>query len=65
MFTREEEKKLVDVVEHLLQSGSRINENLGSKYWYPLSIATYGAAEVIEALRSMCSFRTTMWNDYS
>jgi CDP-6-deoxy-D-xylo-4-hexulose-3-dehydrase len=30
------------------------------RYWYPLSSATYGAEEILEALESMCSFKTSM-----
>ena len=30
------------------------------KYWYPLSLATYGREEILEALDSMCTFRTSM-----
>ncbi len=31
-----------------------------SRYWYPLSVATYDALEITEALDSMCRFRTSM-----
>ena len=30
------------------------------KYWYPLSLATYGRQEILEALDSLCGFRTSM-----
>lgn len=53
--------KLAGVVEMLIADSSRINEKKPQKYWYPLSMATYGVEEIIEALDSMCSFRTTMW----
>jgi len=54
-------KKLQGAIELLIESASRINEAKPRKYWYPLSMATYGAEEIIEALDSMCNFRTTMW----
>lgn len=53
--------KLAGVVDLLLQSANRINEAKPRRYWYPLSLATYGTEEIIEALDSLCSFRTTMW----
>lgn len=53
--------KLAGVIELLLQSASRINQAKPQRYWYPLSLATYGVEEIIEALDSLCSFRTTMW----
>jgi len=54
-------KKLAGVIELLLESSSRINEAKPQRYWYPLSMATYGVEEILEALDSMCSFRTSMW----
>lgn len=54
-------KKLAGVVELLLESSSRINEAKPQQYWYPLSMASYGVEEIIEAIDSLCSFRTTMW----
>jgi len=48
-------------IEGLMQLGQRVNANLGGKYWYPLAMATYGPEEVLAALSSLCSFRTTMW----
>ena len=53
--------KMSGAIELLLESHSRINEAKSQRYWYPLSIATYGVEEIIEALDSMCRFRTTMW----
>lgn len=53
--------KLAGVVQMLLDSNSRVNQQKSEKYWYPLSMATYGVEEIIEALDSMCSFRTSMW----
>jgi CDP-6-deoxy-D-xylo-4-hexulose-3-dehydrase len=53
--------KLAGAIELLLDSSSRINEAKPRRYWYPLSLATYGVEEIVEALDSLCSFRTTMW----
>src|SRR5687768_17514304 len=53
--------KLAGAIELLLESSSRINEAKPRNYWYPLSMATYGVDEIIEALDSLCTFRTTMW----
>jgi len=52
--------KLRDALEHVLASESRINQEKPVRYWYPLSLATYGTDEILEALDSMCSFRTSM-----
>jgi CDP-6-deoxy-D-xylo-4-hexulose-3-dehydrase len=60
-MNNETTKKLRGVVEMLIADSSRINEKKPQKYWYPLSMATYGTEEILEALDSMCSFRTTMW----
>lgn len=60
-MNNESSRKLSGVIELLLESSSRINEAKQQKYWYPLSMATYGVEEIIEAIDSMCSFRTTMW----
>lgn len=54
-------EKLRGVLELLVDSGSRINQAKPRKYWYPLSQATFGVDEILEALDSMCSFRTSMW----
>lgn len=32
-----------------------------AKYWYPLAVPSYGVEEVVEALNSMTSFKTSMW----
>lgn len=48
------------MIDLLLENESRINEAKPVRYWYPLSLATYGSDEIIEALDSMCSFRTSM-----
>jgi CDP-6-deoxy-D-xylo-4-hexulose-3-dehydrase len=33
-----------------------------AKYWYPLSLATYGIDEIMEAVGSLITFKTTMWD---
>ncbi len=53
--------KIKGVLELLLDSSERINQFKPAKYWYPLSMATYGVEEILEALDSMCGFKTTMW----
>ena len=53
-------QKLRGIIELLLENESRINEAKPIRYWYPLSLATYGTDEILEALDSMCSFRTSM-----
>ncbi len=60
-MNNEDTRKLIGVIQLLLESSSRINEAKPQKYWYPLAMATYGVEEIIEALDSMCTFRTTMW----
>ncbi len=44
-------------LQEMLDCGTRENQ---SKYWYPLSVPSYGAEEVISAVESMCAFETTM-----
>ncbi|TSA57087.1 DegT/DnrJ/EryC1/StrS family aminotransferase [bacterium] len=53
--------KLRKPLQDLLKEGSRINSYKPQKYWYPLSVATYEVEEVLAAVDSLCSFRTTMW----
>lgn len=60
-LNNEKTANLRGVVELLLENSSRINEAKPQKYWHPLSQATYGIEEIMEALDSLCSFRTTMW----
>jgi CDP-6-deoxy-D-xylo-4-hexulose-3-dehydrase len=48
-------------LQDLMNSASRINDRKPQRYWYPLSAATYGVEEVLAAVDSLCSFRTTMW----
>lgn len=52
--------KIKGIVELLIENESRINEAKPVRYWYPLSLATYGTDEILMALDSMCSFRTSM-----
>lgn len=60
-MNNEDSRRLTGVVELLLESSSRINEAKPQRYWYPLAMATYGVEEIIEAIDSLCTFRTTMW----
>lgn len=60
-MNNENTRKLTGVIDLLLESSSRINEAKPRRYWYPLSMASYGIEEIMEALDSMCSFRTSMW----
>jgi CDP-6-deoxy-D-xylo-4-hexulose-3-dehydrase len=60
-MNNEDSLKLAGVIELLLESSSRINEAKPQRYWYPLAMATYGVEEIVEAVDSLCSFRTTMW----
>ena len=54
-------EKLSGVIELFLEHSSRTNEAKSQRYWYPLSMATYGVDEILQVLDSLCSFRTTMW----
>lgn len=54
-------RALAPEIERLMEAGERVNANLAGRYWYPLAMATYGTEEVLAALTSLCSFRTTMW----
>lgn len=40
----------------------RVNVQREQRYWYPLSLATYDSEEVMEALDSLVTFRTSMWD---
>jgi CDP-6-deoxy-D-xylo-4-hexulose-3-dehydrase len=55
---REELKCLINKAISL---ENRANQGKPVRYWYPLSMATYGADEILESLDSMCAFRTSMW----
>lgn len=52
---------LRNALTELVADSSRINSNQPQKYWYPLAKATYGVEEILEAVDSMVTFRTTMW----
>lgn len=52
---------LREPIQQLINHASRINSYKTEKYWYPLSIATYDVEEILAAIDSLCSFRTTMW----
>lgn len=60
-MNNEHGSKLAGVIKLLLESSSRTNEAKSQRYWYPLAMASYGAEEIVEAIDSLCSFRTTMW----
>jgi dTDP-4-amino-4,6-dideoxygalactose transaminase len=49
----------------LMAEASRSNSYKRQRYWYPLSVATYDVEEVLAAVDSLCSFRTTMWEKAS
>jgi len=57
----DETKKLREPLQALLKKSSRINSFKPQKYWYPLSMASYDIEEILSAVDSLCSFRTTMW----
>lgn len=44
-----------------IEDASRTNSAKANNYWYPLAMANFGVDEILEALDSMCSFKTTMW----
>jgi CDP-6-deoxy-D-xylo-4-hexulose-3-dehydrase len=45
----------------LMSHNSRVNQQ-DRAFRYPLAVATYGVEEVLGALESMTTFRTTMWS---
>ncbi len=53
--------QLREPIQALMREAFRINSYKSQKYWYPLSIATYDCEEILAAIDSLCSFRTTMW----
>lgn len=57
----EKMRDLIAPLERILETSSRSNLRKPQKYWYPLSLATYGLEEILEAIDSLCSFRTSMW----
>ena len=52
--------QLKPLIRDLMAENSRVNPRVAQRFWYPLSVATYDSDEVMEAIDSMCSFRTTM-----
>jgi CDP-6-deoxy-D-xylo-4-hexulose-3-dehydrase len=58
----EQIESLREPLQALIDSGSRTNANKPQRYWYPLSMASYDVEEVLAAVDSLCSFRTTMWD---
>jgi CDP-6-deoxy-D-xylo-4-hexulose-3-dehydrase len=48
------------IIEEEMARNSRANI-MNPDYWYPLAIATYGFEEVLQAINSMVTFRTSMW----
>jgi len=53
--------QLREPLQALLNEATRVNSYKPQKYWYPLSLATYDVEEILAAVDSLCSFRTTMW----
>tara|TARA_Y100001970_G_scaffold286159_1_gene407649 strand:- start:10923 stop:12188 length:1266 start_codon:yes stop_codon:yes gene_type:complete len=49
-------------IEKYLEISGRINKLKDNKYWYPLSMANYGIEEIIESLKSLITFQTSMSN---
>src|SRR5437879_4379254 len=54
-------------IERILRIRTELDELMAreieanpSRYWYPLSLPTYGSDEILEALDTMCSFKTSM-----
>lgn len=56
----EHTNQLRDPLQALIDAASCTNDDEPPKYWYPLSMATYGVEEILAAVDSLCSFRTTM-----
>lgn len=52
--------QLREPVLALLKQASLLNSQKSQKYWYPLSMPTYDVEEVLTAIDSLCSFRTTI-----
>ena len=54
-------KRIRPFLRAVLFRRSRINEEIADRYWYPLASATYDESEIMEALDSMASFKTSMF----
>jgi CDP-4-dehydro-6-deoxyglucose reductase, E1 len=48
-----------DLIREVMSKSASSQEQ--SEYWYPLAKPSFGSEEVLEALESMTSYRTTMW----
>ena len=48
------------IQELVLQNSRELARN--PRYWYPLATPTFGSDEILEALDSMVTFKTTMWD---
>jgi CDP-6-deoxy-D-xylo-4-hexulose-3-dehydrase len=48
------------IQELVLQNFKELGRN--PRYWYPLAAPTFGSDEILEALDSMVTFKTTMWD---
>ena len=53
--------KLKNVTNNLQKNSKNFFINK-KRYWYPLSLPTYGESEIKQALDSMIKYRTTMWD---
>ena len=54
-------KRIRPFLRAVLFRKSRINAEVADRYWYPLATATYDESEIMEALDSMASFKTSMY----
>ena len=55
----------MDTLETFLQTEMSRHQAImkaQSAFWLPLAVATYGVPEVVQAVESMVSFRTSMWD---
>ena len=57
ILSREVVSSISAAIEKNFQTASK-----HPKYWYPLASPTFGSDEILEALESMVSFKTTMWD---
>jgi len=52
---------LPTIIQDLMAANLRNKDLAPNKYWYPLAVPTYGVSEVLQAIDSMVTYRTTMW----
>lgn len=52
-------QSLKPLIENLILQSS--NSQSPGGFWYPLAVPSFGADEMLEAIESMTTFRTTMW----